>query len=90
MQRLLDGERLGARNLGSGRGTSNREVVKAVERATGLPVRVHEAARRPGDPPELVADCLAARSELGWRPRHSDLDTIVATAWAWLRKWRRL
>jgi UDP-glucose-4-epimerase GalE len=90
MQRLLDGQRLGTRNLGSGRGTSNREVVNAVERVTGRTVRVREAARRPGDPPELVADCRAARSELGWHPRQSDIDSVVASAWAWLRKWKGL
>ena len=48
------------------------------------------APRRPGDPPELVADATRFRSELGWQPRHSDLDTIVRTAWAWLRRWRGL
>ena len=47
-------------------------------------------SKRPGDPPELVADASAFRREFGWEPRHSDLDTIVATAWAWLRKWKGL
>jgi UDP-glucose 4-epimerase len=42
-----------------------------------------EVARRPGDPPELVADPALARAQLGWQPRHSDLDTIIATALAW-------
>jgi UDP-glucose 4-epimerase len=85
---LLAGDSLGARNLGTGRGHSNREVIAAVERVTGRPVPVTQASRRPGDPPELVADAARARADLGWEPRHSDLDTIVATAWAWLRKWR--
>ncbi len=90
MDALLAGKTLGARNLGTGRGHSNREVLAAVERVTGLPLSVTEAPRRPGDPPELVADASVARRELGWTPRHSDLDAIVATAWAWLRKWKRL
>jgi UDP-glucose-4-epimerase GalE len=85
---LLAGRSLGARNLGTGRGYSNREVIAAVERVTGRELAVTEAVRRPGDPPELVADASLAARELAWRPLHSDLDTIVATAWAWLRKWR--
>jgi len=88
MDALLAGKTLGARNLGTGVGRSNREVLATVERVTGLPLPVQEAERRPGDPPELVADPSVARRELGWQPRHSDLDAIVATAWAWLRKWK--
>jgi UDP-glucose 4-epimerase len=51
---------------------------------------MEEAERRPGDPPVLVADASAFRSEFGWEPRHSDLDTIVASAWAWLQRWKNL
>jgi UDP-arabinose 4-epimerase len=70
-------------NLGTGRGCSVREVIAAVERLAGRKVPQHEAARRAGDPPELVADPALALSRLGWQPRHSDLDTIIATALAW-------
>ncbi len=80
----------GAYNLGTGRGHSNREVLAAVERAVGRPVPVEEAPRRPGDPAVLVADATRFGRELGWTPRHSDLDRIVATAWDWLRHWRGL
>jgi len=90
LEALLGGRSVGARNLGTGHGQSNREVIAAVERVTGLRVPVTESARRPGDPPRLVADAARFRDELGWEPRHSDLDTIVATAWRWLRKWRRI
>jgi UDP-arabinose 4-epimerase len=72
-----------ALNLGTGRGHSVREVIAAVERISGRPVPQREVARRPGDPPELVADPALALSRLGWQPRHSDLDTIIATALAW-------
>jgi UDP-arabinose 4-epimerase len=72
-----------ALNLGTGKGSSVREVIAAVERIAGRPVPRREAARRPGDPPELVADPALARDRLGWRARRSDLDTIVATALAW-------
>lgn len=88
VEALIAGQCVGARNLGTGRGHSNRAVLAAVERAVGKPVPVVEADRRPGDPPELVADAAAFREEFGWEPRHSDLDTIVQTAWAWLRKWK--
>jgi UDP-glucose-4-epimerase GalE len=87
---LLSGASVGARNLGTGIGRSNREVIQAVERATGRAVPLREAPRRPGDPPELVADARRFRAEVGWEPRYSDLDTIVTSAWAWLRKWKRL
>ena len=88
IEALIEGRSLGIRNLGTGNGYSNREVMAAVERAVGQPVPVREADRRPGDPPELVADASAFRREFGWEPRHSDLDTIVSTAWAWLQSWK--
>jgi UDP-arabinose 4-epimerase len=72
-----------ALNLGTGRGHSVREVIAAVERLSGRPVPAREAPRRPGDPPVLVADAARAGEVLGWHPRLSDLETIVATAWAW-------
>ena len=72
-----------ALNLGTGHGCSVREVIAAVERIGGRPVPQREAARRPGDPPELVADPALAQSRLGWQPRYSDLDTIIAHALAW-------
>lgn len=90
LEALLAGRSIGPRNLGTGRGASIREVLAAVERVVGRPVPLREAPRRPGDPPELVADASRFQQELGWQPRHSDLDTIVATAWAWLRKWKEL
>jgi UDP-glucose-4-epimerase GalE len=90
VEALIAGDPIGPRNLGTGRGQTNREVIAAVERVTGreLPVRV--AARRPGDPPELVANPARANAQLDWHPRHSDLDTIVETAWAWMRRWKGL
>jgi UDP-glucose-4-epimerase GalE len=72
-------------NLGMGEGVSVRDVVAAVGRVTGLPVPHTIGPRREGDPSSLVATSARARAELGWTPRHGDLDTIVATAWAWHR-----
>jgi UDP-arabinose 4-epimerase len=68
-------------NLGTGKATSIRSVIKAVERVTGHAVPLVHAARRPGDPPVLVADASLAHDEIGFEPRLSDLDTIVGTAW---------
>jgi len=81
---LEDGEST-ALNLGTGRGHSVREVIATVERVSGRAVPVREAARRPGDPPVLVAGAARASQLLGWSPRHSSLDEIVQTAWRWRR-----
>lgn len=72
-------------NLGTGRGTSVREVVAAVELATGKPMNMIVGPRRPGDPPVLVADSRFATGTLGWRPSRSNIDNIVNDAWLWLR-----
>jgi UDP-glucose 4-epimerase len=70
-------------NLGTGRGYSVRDVVGAVERASGRKVPLVEAPRRDGDPPILVADCTKAARELGWTPQFSSLDYIAETACQW-------
>ena len=72
-----------ALNLGTGQGCSVRQVIATVERIAGRPVPFRETARRPGDPPELVADPALARARLAWQARYSDLDTIIRTALAW-------
>ncbi|MEJ2288947.1 MAG: UDP-glucose 4-epimerase GalE [Deinococcales bacterium] len=72
-------------NLGAGRGASVLEIVRAVEEASGQPVRYELASRRPGDPAELVADARAAQRRLGWRPERSSIDSVVASAWNWHR-----
>ena len=70
-------------NLGVGFGVSVREILDAIARVTGRAVPHIIGQRRPGDPPVLIADPSRARRELGWKPRSSDIDTIVATAWRW-------
>jgi UDP-glucose 4-epimerase len=70
-------------NLGTGTPTSNREVIRAVEAATGRKINVRECPRRPGDPPALYADSTKAKAELGWVVRFPDIQSIVATAWNW-------
>jgi UDP-glucose 4-epimerase len=70
-------------NLGTGKPTSNREVIRAVEKIVGKPVKVIERPRRPGDPPVLYADSTKARRELAWTVKFPDIEAIVATAWKW-------
>ncbi len=78
-----------ALNLGTGRGYSVREIVAAVERVTGRRVPIRLAPPRAGDPPSLVADGRLAAELLDFVPRHSDLDSILKTAWRWHAEGRR-
>jgi len=70
-------------NLGTGTPTSNRAVIRAVEKIVGKPVKVIESPRRPGDPPALFADSSKAQRELGWKVKFPEIEAIVATAWRW-------
>jgi UDP-glucose 4-epimerase len=70
-------------NVGTEKPSSVREVLAAVERATGRPVPFRSAPRRPGDPAVLYASAARIRAELGWSARRPDLDTIVGDAWRW-------
>jgi UDP-glucose 4-epimerase len=72
-----------ASNLGTGRGHSVREIVAAAERVTHRRIPVQEDPRRPGDPPELVADASNARETLGWQAKWTDIDDVVRSAWNW-------
>jgi UDP-glucose 4-epimerase len=70
-------------NLGSAAGFSVREVVEAARRVTGRAIPARVLKRRSGDPPVLVASSRRARRELGWQPKHSTLEQMLADAWAW-------
>ena len=80
---LLEGHAGGAFNLGTGTGYSVREILDAIADETGRAVPHVVKPRRPGDPAHLVADVSAARKVLDFAPAHSDLPTIIRTAWAW-------
>ena len=69
-------------NLGSGDGYSVKEVIDKCREVTGHPIPVTMAGRRAGDPAVLIASSARAKAELGWRPSRTDLDTIIADAWA--------
>lgn len=82
LKRLLAGEQSDVFNLGTGAGTTVRELINAVKLTTGREFPVAETHRRPGDAPVLVADNARARELLGWSPDRS-LQDIIADAWAW-------
>ena len=82
LERLAAGRGLKL-NLGTGRGQSVRQVIESCRRISGRPIAVEIGPRRPGDPPELVADASRAQAVLGWRPQYPELDAIVETAWHW-------
>jgi UDP-glucose 4-epimerase len=70
-------------NLGSGGGTSVREVIDACRKVTGRAIPTVEKPRRPGDPARLIASSEKARQSLGWRPRFDNIEAIVESAWRW-------
>ncbi|MHB8897985.1 MAG: UDP-glucose 4-epimerase GalE [Thermoguttaceae bacterium] len=72
-------------NLGIGRGYSVREILQSARRVTGRDIPVEYGLRRSGDPAELFADSTRIRGELGWKPLYTEIDSIVATAWDWMR-----
>lgn len=73
-------------NCGYGRGFSVNEVLDAVDRVSGVTLKRHVEARRPGDPDALVADNRQILELLPWQPKYQDLETIVAHALAWERQ----
>lgn len=86
MQKLLQTRVSTNYNLGNGNGFSIREVIRSVEKVTGKKVNVIQGARRSGDAPILIADSQKAQQELGWCPKYSSLDIMVAHAWQALQK----
>lgn len=80
---LKNGGKSDVFNLGIGRGYSVREVIDTVKKVTGKNFNVVETKRRPGDPPELVADSNKAQKVLKWQPEITNLSDIVETSWRW-------
>jgi len=68
-------------NLGTGKGTSVKEMVDATEKVIGKKLNYDYAPRRAGDPAELTADASLARAILGWKPRYTDVEEIIRTVW---------
>lgn len=80
---LLDGGASDTVNLGTGRGTSVKDILDATARVTGKPVPHRISPRRAGDPAELVAAVGKARQLLNWQAGNSGLDQIISSAWNW-------
>jgi len=76
-------------NLGTGGGSSVREVIDACRKITGRKVDIVEKPRRPGDPPRLIASSEKIERELGWKPQFQSLDAIIESAWKWHQKFPR-
>jgi UDP-glucose 4-epimerase len=85
VQHLLENGTSHALNLGTGNGTTVKEMLDAIRRVVGRGFEVKYGPRREGDSPALVADNTLARRTIGWSPRH-DLDSIIETAWNWHSK----
>jgi UDP-glucose 4-epimerase len=85
LKALERGDRL-IYNVGTGAGYSVRQVIEVAREVTGHPIPAREAARRPGDPPRLVASAARIQDELGWQPKYSSLTEIVQSAWDWHRR----
>jgi UDP-glucose-4-epimerase GalE len=83
LEMLSSGREGGVYNLGTGTGYSVREVLRAITTETGRSVPSIVKPRRPGDPSVLVADPSAAREVLKFSPVHSEISTIIKSAWAW-------
>lgn len=79
----LGAEKSAYYNLGTGGGSSVREVIDCCRKITGRKIAVAEKPRRPGDPPRLIAASEKIERELQWRPQFQQLDTIVESAWKW-------
>jgi UDP-glucose 4-epimerase len=75
-------------NCGYGRGFSVREVLRMVEKVSGVKLRIEDGPRRAGDAAELVAEAGKVRKVLGWGPRHDELEVICSSAYRWEAKLR--
>ena len=70
-------------NLGTGQGSSVRQIIEACRNVTGHDIPAEVGPRRPGDPPMLIADASRAEKVLKWSPQYTDVEDIIRTAWRW-------
>jgi UDP-glucose 4-epimerase len=82
----LNANTSGFYNLGTGGGSSVREVIAACHKISGRKIETAEKPRRPGDPPRLIASSEKIKAELGWRPQFQSIDAIIESAWKWHQK----
>jgi len=81
----LDDSREGFKyyNVGTNHGFSVLEIIQMIKKISGVDFATPFSPRRAGDPAQLIAKAEKIKKELGWEPKHSDLKTIVETAWKW-------
>ncbi len=80
---LMKGNESNIFNLGNGVGFTVKEVIDTARKVTGHPIPATTTPRRAGDPAQLIASSDKAKTILGWKPEHADLEEIIATAWKW-------
>ncbi len=80
---LADGNESNIFNLGNGVGFTVNEVIETARKVTGHPIPAKVSPRRAGDPAKLIASSEKAKTVLGWKPEHADLEEIIASAWKW-------
>ncbi|ACI18430.1 UDP-glucose 4-epimerase GalE [Dictyoglomus thermophilum] len=86
LEALFDGMSSEIFNLGNERGYSVREVISIAEKVVGQKIPVKEGQRRPGDPAVLIASSNKIKKNLKWKPKFNDLETMISTAWNWMKK----
>ena len=80
---LIKGNPSNIFNLGNGIGFTVKEVIETARKVTGDPIKAEMSPRRAGDPAVLIASSEKAKTVLGWKPEHADLEEIIASAWNW-------
>ena len=80
---LRDGGESNIFNLGNGQGFSVKEMIVAAEKVTGQKIKTEIGTRRAGDPAQLIASSEKARKILGWTPKYTNVEQVIATAWTW-------
>lgn len=83
LEKLFETQKSYGLNLGTGIGTSVKEILKAAEEVTGKKVPTIFADRRAGDPAILYAANTLAKETLDWKPKYTDIKEIIKTAWDW-------
>ena len=86
LEYLLNGGLSATYNIGSGRGFTTKEVVEKIISITSSQMKIVIGSKRAGDAVRTTADSNKFQKQFSWRPSHSDLDTIITSAWQWHRQ----
>ncbi|MCX7884154.1 MAG: UDP-glucose 4-epimerase GalE [Caloramator sp.] len=83
LEALYEGKKSNVYNLGNGNGFSVKEIIKSAEKVTGITINKEVTGRRAGDPAVLIASSEKIAKELNWKPKYTNVEDIIATAWKW-------